>query len=260
MITRSESDEETTGGVPGIQESAKDDPNPPDVEAASTSLPAKNLTLAEDRARAQAAKAASQKRADEGAVAKKHTAPKSPLRGSPLFKGYHDVFGDSDFDEEEEEGVVYEPLDIFNGLEKQQEIFYQAVLQQGSLRVTPSAPSTPVYPRGYYPQEEETGYPVFLGRLKAPRGAPMNNEQIFVDDIDAARCVLLAPHRIPLKEFAGLRKTELKNITTQSQAEDLFWRWVSLKNFTVQELKELREDHLLFYVLDQRAFALGLPT
>ncbi|POM61182.1 hypothetical protein PHPALM_29841 [Phytophthora palmivora] len=42
------------------------------------------------------------------------------------------------------------------------------------------------------------------------------------------------------------------NTTTQTQAEDLFWRWVSLKNFTVQELKELREDRLLSYVLDQR--------
>ncbi|POM73438.1 LOW QUALITY PROTEIN: Hypothetical protein PHPALM_9717 [Phytophthora palmivora] len=43
-----------------------------------------------------------------------------------------------------------------------------------------------------------------------------------------------------------------KNTTTQTQAGDLFWRWVSLKNFTVQELKELREDRLLSYVLDQR--------
>ncbi|POM65374.1 LOW QUALITY PROTEIN: Hypothetical protein PHPALM_18918 [Phytophthora palmivora] len=40
-----------------------------------------------------------------------------------------------------------------------------------------------------------------------------------------------------------------ENTTTQTQAEDLFWRWVSLKNFT---LKELREDRLLSYVLDQR--------
>ncbi|POM70203.1 Hypothetical protein PHPALM_13392, partial [Phytophthora palmivora] len=43
-----------------------------------------------------------------------------------------------------------------------------------------------------------------------------------------------------------------ENTTTQTQAEDLFWRWVSLKNFTVQELKELREDRLLSYVLGQR--------
>ncbi|POM62680.1 hypothetical protein PHPALM_28120 [Phytophthora palmivora] len=77
--------------------------------------------------------------------------------------------------------------------------------------------------------------------------------------------VCCAPHRIPLKEFASLRKkpedrggifpvwgypwVQPENTTTQSQAEDLFWRWVSLKNFT---LKELREDRLLSYVLDQR--------
>ncbi|POM70715.1 ATP-binding cassette (ABC) Superfamily [Phytophthora palmivora] len=69
-------------------------------------------------------------------------------------------------------------------------------------------------------------------------------------------CVLLAPHRIPLKEFTSLRKkpedrgglfpvwgypwVQPENTTTQTQAEDLFWRWVSLKNFTVQELKELQ--------------------
>ncbi|POM61649.1 hypothetical protein PHPALM_29307 [Phytophthora palmivora] len=43
-----------------------------------------------------------------------------------------------------------------------------------------------------------------------------------------------------------------KNTTTPSQAEDLLWRWASLKNFTLQELKELREDRLLSYGLDQR--------
>ncbi|POM77375.1 Hypothetical protein PHPALM_5248 [Phytophthora palmivora] len=42
-----------------------------------------------------------------------------------------------------------------------------------------------------------------------------------------------------------------ENATTQTQAEDLFWRWVSRKNVTVQELKELREDRLLYYVLGQ---------
>ncbi|POM69525.1 LOW QUALITY PROTEIN: ATP-binding cassette (ABC) Superfamily [Phytophthora palmivora] len=82
-----------------------------------------------------------------------------------------------------------------------------------------------------------------------------------------SRCVLIASHRIPLKEFTSLRKklenrgglfpvwgypwVHLENSTTQSQAVDLFWRWVSLKNFTVQELNELREDRLLSYVLDQ---------
>ncbi|POM63546.1 ATP-binding cassette (ABC) Superfamily [Phytophthora palmivora] len=67
-------------------------------------------------------------------------------------------------------------------------------------------------------------------------------------------------HRIPLKERTSIQKksdTEYppihpENSSTQAQAEDLFWRWVSRKNFTVQELKELREDRLLSYVLDLR--------
>ncbi|POM63270.1 ATP-binding cassette (ABC) Superfamily, partial [Phytophthora palmivora] len=122
---------------------------------------------------------------------------------------------------------------------------------------------------------------MFLEHLKAPRRlihgrtsrgayerALVQVEPLFVNDIEAARCVLLAPHRIPLKEFTSLRKkpedrgglfpvwgypwVQPENTTTQTQAEDLFWRWVSLKNFTVQELQELREGRLLSYVLDQR--------
>ncbi|POM81003.1 LOW QUALITY PROTEIN: Hypothetical protein PHPALM_1092 [Phytophthora palmivora] len=130
-----------------------------------------------------------------------------------------------------------------------------------------------VYPRGYYPPDAGSGSPMFLEHLKAPRGLNhgrisrgayertlVQDKPLFVDDIEAVRCVLLAPHRIPLKEFTSLRKKPEdrgglfppENTTIQPQAEDLFWRWVSLKNFTVQELKELREDRLLSYVLDQR--------
>ncbi|POM62755.1 LOW QUALITY PROTEIN: hypothetical protein PHPALM_28038 [Phytophthora palmivora] len=126
-----------------------------------------------------------------------------------------------------------------------------------------------------------SGSPMFLEHLKASRGlnhgrtsrgayerASVQDEPLCVNDIKAARYVLLAPHRAPLKEFTSLRKkpedrgglfpvwgypwVQPENTTTQTQAEDLFWRWVSLKNFTVQKLKELREDRLLSYVLDQR--------
>ncbi|POM76764.1 ATP-binding cassette (ABC) Superfamily [Phytophthora palmivora] len=130
---------------------------------------------------------------------------------------------------------------------------------------------------------------MFLEHLKAPRGlnlgrtsrgayerALVQAEPLFANDIEAARCVLLAPHRIPLKEFTSLRKkpedrgglfpvwgypwVQPENTTTQTQAEDLFWRWVSLKNFAIQELKELRQDCLLSYVLDQRELRIELPT
>ncbi|POM70621.1 ATP-binding cassette (ABC) Superfamily [Phytophthora palmivora] len=125
-----------------------------------------------------------------------------------------------------------------------------------------------------------SGSPMFLEHLKAPRGlnhgrtsrgayerALVQDEPLFVKDIEAARCVLLAPHRISLKEFTSLRKKPKdrgglfhpENTTIQTQAEDLFWRWVSLKNFTVQEFKELREDRLLSYVLDQRDLRIEFP-
>ncbi|POM78482.1 ABC Superfamily [Phytophthora palmivora] len=151
--------------------------------------------------------------------------------------------------EEEEEGAVSEPREISNDLDEQQERYQAARLQD-----TP-VPPMPVYPRGYYPPDTGSGSPMFLEHLKAPH-------------IEATRCVLLAPHRIPLKEFTSLRKksedrgglfpvwgypwVQPENTTTQTQAEDLFWRWVSLKTFTVHELNELREDRLLSYVLDQR--------
>ncbi|POM58225.1 ATP-binding cassette (ABC) Superfamily [Phytophthora palmivora] len=88
----------------------------------------------------------------------------------------------------------------------------------------------------------------------------MSDESLFVNDVAAARCVVLALHRFPLKEFTSPRKKPEgpgglfppKNTTTASQAEDLLWRWASFKNFTLQELKELREDRLLSYGLDQR--------
>ncbi|POM65000.1 LOW QUALITY PROTEIN: Hypothetical protein PHPALM_19385, partial [Phytophthora palmivora] len=91
--------------------------------------------------------------------------------------------------------------------------------------------------------------------------APMSvqDESLFVNDIEAARCVLLAPHRIPLNEFTSLRKkpedrgglfpvwgyswVQPENTTTQSQAEDLAM---------LQKLSELRHDRLLSYLLDQR--------
>ncbi|POM78647.1 Hypothetical protein PHPALM_3795 [Phytophthora palmivora] len=104
---------------------------------------------------------------------------------------------------------------------------------------------------------------MFLEHLKAPRG--LNHGRT---SRGAYESVLLAPRRIPLKVFTRLRKkpehrgglfpvwgypcVQSENTTNQSQAEDLFWRWVSLKNFTVRELKEFREDRLLSYVLDQR--------
>ncbi|POM58727.1 LOW QUALITY PROTEIN: ATP-binding cassette (ABC) Superfamily [Phytophthora palmivora] len=111
---------------------------------------------------------------------------------------------------------------------------------------------------------------MFLEHLIAPRGlnyfSPIVCDVLFVNNIKAARYVLLGPHRIPLKKFTSRRKKPEDrgglfpewvslapdSTTTQSQAEDLFWRCVCLKDVTVQELKELPDDRLLPYVLDQR--------
>ncbi|POM70289.1 ABC Superfamily [Phytophthora palmivora] len=256
------------------QDAPADDTESSEAKAASTSSPAKNLTLTEGKARAQAAKATSAKRADEGAAAaKKRAAPGSPTSEPAIAKGFRSLFDSSDDDEEE--GAITEPQEISNDLGEQQER-YQAAQLQGA-----PAPPTPMYPHGYYPPDAGYGSPMFLEHLKAPRclnhgctsrgayeRALVQDEPLFVNDIEAARCVLLAQHRILLKEFTSLRKkpedrgglfpvwgypwVQPENTTAQAQAEDLFWRWVSLKNFTVQELKELREDRLLSYVLDQR--------
>ncbi|POM70395.1 ABC Superfamily [Phytophthora palmivora] len=194
------------------QDAPVDDTTSSEAKAASTSSPAKNLILAEGKARAQAAKAASSKRTDEGAAAaKKRAAPGSPTSEPSIAMGFKSLFDSSD--EEEEEGAVSEPQEISNDLDEQQER-YQAAQLQG----TPMPP-TLAYPRGYYPPDAGSGSPMFLEHLKAPRGlnhgrtsrgayerALVQHEPLFVNDIEAARCVLLAPHRIPLKEFTSLRK------------------------------------------------------
>ncbi|POM63963.1 ABC Superfamily [Phytophthora palmivora] len=265
MITGSESDGDSPGSTKDpsssqdapSQDAPVDDAESSEAKATSTSSPAKNLTSTEGKARAQVAKAASAKRADEGsAAAKKRAAPGSPTSEPSIAKGFKSLFDSSH--EDEEEGAVSEPHEISNDLDEQQER-YQAAQLQG----TP-VPPTPVYPRGYYPPDAGSRSPMFLEHLKAPRGlnhgrtsrgayerALVQDEPLFVNDIEAARCVLLAPHQNPLKELTIFRKkpedrgglftmwgypwVQPENTITQSQAEDLFWRWVSLKNFTVQD-------------------------
>ncbi|POM75299.1 ABC Superfamily [Phytophthora palmivora] len=212
MITGSDSDGDSPGSTKDptssqdapSQDAPVDDIESPEAKVASTSSPANNLTLDEGKARAQAAKAASSKQVDEGAAAaKKRAAPGPPSR---------DLF-DSSSDEGEEEGAVTEPQEISNNLDEQQER-YQAAQLQGA-----PVPPTPLYPRGYYPPDAGSGSPMFLEHLKAPRGlnhgrtsrgtyerALVQDEPLFVNDIEAARCALLAPHRIPLKQLTSLRK------------------------------------------------------
>ncbi|POM80387.1 Hypothetical protein PHPALM_1782 [Phytophthora palmivora] len=147
MITGSESAGGTTGSTkdptPSQDAPSQDAPigdsESSEAKAASTNSPAKSLSLDE--------------------------APGSPTSEPPITKGFRSLF-DSGSDEDEGEGAVTEPQEISNDLDEQQERF-QAAQLQGASEVTSSAPSTPVYPRGYYPPDAGPGSSMSLGHLKA---------------------------------------------------------------------------------------------
>ncbi|GMF61006.1 unnamed protein product [Phytophthora fragariaefolia] len=199
----------------------------PDTGSGQRSLPVRNLTLSEDLARVRGAATQHQ-----GAVAaqedptssRKRSASQSPRhKARASFRALFETSSDGD----EEEGAVPEPQEISNNPDGQKERYHVAQLQSSNL---PSAQaSVPVqstqtaggkaYPRGYYPPDEGTGAASFLETLQDPRGLVggytsrgaferklVMNESLFQVNIESARCVLLAPHRIPLKEFTTLRK------------------------------------------------------
>ncbi|KAG3126169.1 hypothetical protein C6341_g25487 [Phytophthora cactorum] len=85
---------------------------------------------------------------------------------------------------------------------------------------------------------------------------------LFTENIEAARCVLLAPHRIPLKEFTTRRKKPEnrgclhpvwgcpENCQSWGSADLLFWKWVASHSYSQEKLRELQQYRLLSYVLD----------
>ncbi|KAG2883707.1 hypothetical protein PC115_g21542 [Phytophthora cactorum] len=68
-------------------------------------------------------------------------------------------------------------------------------------------------------------------------GTPPRRNPLFAENIEAARCVLLAPHRIPLKEFTTRHKKP-ENRASHSYSQE--------------ELRELQQDRLLSCIVDQR--------
>ncbi|POM72281.1 ABC Superfamily, partial [Phytophthora palmivora] len=164
--------------------SAKDPPSSQDAPSQDTPAqdsPSQDAPV--DDTESSEAKAAS-----TSSPAKNLTSTEEPS----IAKGFKSLFDSSD--EEEEEGAVSEPREISNDLDEQQER-YQAAQLQG----TP-VPSTPAYPRGYYPPDAGSGSPMFLEHLKAPRGlnhgrtargayerALVQDKPLFVNDIEAAR-------------------------------------------------------------------------
>ncbi|GMF34413.1 unnamed protein product [Phytophthora fragariaefolia] len=210
----------------------------PDTGCGQRSLPVRNLTLSEGLARVRGAATQPQGATaaqEEPASSRKRSASQSPRRKArDSFRGMFD----SSSDDEEGEGKVPEPQEISNDLDGQRERYHAAQLQSRHL---PSAQaSVPVqstqtdggkaYPRGYYPHEEGTGAASFLEKLQDPRGLVgvyttrgaferelVMNEPLFQANIEAARCVLLAPDRIPLKEFlVSVRSRRLRVDSTPS--------------------------------------------
>ncbi|KAG3126580.1 hypothetical protein C6341_g25311 [Phytophthora cactorum] len=140
---------------------------------------------------------------------------------------YKNLFG-SDSEEKEEEGPINEPQEISNDFDRQQEDFQAAQRVRGRPTTgfrSPGHDGSPAreggapHPRGYWPPEPSSGAELYLEQLVAPRGligghtfkgayerTLVQRDPLFTENIEAARCVLLAPHRIPLKEFTTRRK------------------------------------------------------
>ncbi|POM67040.1 ATP-binding cassette (ABC) Superfamily [Phytophthora palmivora] len=238
------------------QDAPVDDTESSKAKAAPTSSPAKNLTLDEGKARAQVVKAAPQKRADDGAAAaKKRAASDSPTSELSTVKGFRSLFDASD--KVEEEGAVTDPQEIYNDLDEEQER-YQAAQLQGASEVASSASPTPVYPHGYYPPDAGSWSPMFPEHLKAPRGlnhgrtsrgacerASVQDEPLF-----ATTSRPLGIHESPeetRRPWWALPRVGYPLGTARELHNPIPGRGPVL-----EELKELREDRLLSYVLDQR--------
>ncbi|KAG3054861.1 hypothetical protein PI125_g25799 [Phytophthora idaei] len=183
----------------------------------------RNLSFSEGRERAQAAKAA----AEQSKHTKKRHASRSPRREALETKvdPYKNLFAS---DSDEEEGAVNEPQEISSYLDRQQEDFQAAQRVRGRLTTgshspghdgSPAREGGALHPRGYWPPEPSSGAELYLEQLVAPRGligghtskgayerTLVQRNQLFTENIEAARCVLLAPHRTPLKESTTRRK------------------------------------------------------
>ncbi|KAG2923311.1 hypothetical protein PC114_g4853 [Phytophthora cactorum] len=221
-----------------------------------------NVSFSEGRERAQAAKAA----AEQSKHAKKRNASRSPRREALETEVdlYKNLFA-SDSDEEEEEGAVNEPQEISNDLDRQQKDFQAAQRVRG--RPTTGSHSTA---RLFAKEERHTREGIGLQSLApgAYERTLVQRNPLFTESVEAARCVLLAPHRIPLKEFTTRRKKPKnrgglhpvwgypwvcpENRQSWGAADLLFWKRVASHSYSQEKLLELQQDLLLSFILDQR--------
>ncbi|ETP20248.1 hypothetical protein F441_06009, partial [Phytophthora nicotianae CJ01A1] len=115
-------------------------------------------------------------------------------------------------------GLWFQHHAFVRDLDRQQELFQAARQKPGGSEATPVGQGASINPKGYWPPEESFGADLFLSELKAPRGligghtsksayerALVQKEPLFADNMEAARCVLLAQHQIPLKDFTTCR-------------------------------------------------------
>ncbi|EGZ30593.1 hypothetical protein PHYSODRAFT_323954 [Phytophthora sojae] len=215
-------------------------------------LASKHLTLAQGRERAQASKAAAAAKAAE-AKAKKRSASRSP-RGSSSK-----LFIDSESEDEEQQQYHAASSGAY------------ARQPTATTAIESSSGGDATYPQGYFLPEPGTGAPALLEKLSAPRGliggytsrgsyerALVEKEPLFLGDVEVARCVLLAPHKLTLKEFTTLRKKP-EDKGGLHPVWGFHWvkpndnmTWSVRKGYSDQEFKELREDRTLSAILDVR--------
>ncbi|KAG2783242.1 hypothetical protein PC129_g23822 [Phytophthora cactorum] len=264
---------------------AMDSSNTRAVEGEKPRRVFRNLSFSEGRERTQAANAA----AEQSKHTKKRNASRSPRREAleTEVDPYKNLFGS---DSEEEEGAVNESQAISNDLDRQQEDFQAAHRVRGRPTTgshspghdgSPAREGGALHPRGYWPPEPSSGAELYLEQLVAPRGligghtskgayecTLVQRNPLFTENIEAARCVLLAPHRIPLKESTTRRKKPEnrgglhpvwgypwvcpENCQSWGVTDLRFWKWVSSHRYSQEELRELQQDRLLSYILDQR--------
>ncbi|OWZ09020.1 hypothetical protein PHMEG_00018343 [Phytophthora megakarya] len=195
---------------------------------------------------------------------KKRSASQSPRHSSAGDGSSRHLFSSSS--DEEKEAAVFNPFEVTNDLDHQQE---QALAARAQERHTPAhtvpTPAVahqlggePTYPRGYFPPDVSSGDQLFLERLESHRRPfqilqgrlrtrPGPNPGLFLDRHGCGQ------------EFTSLRKKpeasgELHPVWGYPwvQPEHTSTKWVSIKGYSAQKLQELRDEKTLSNILVQR--------
>ncbi|KAG2887988.1 hypothetical protein PC129_g16564 [Phytophthora cactorum] len=209
------------------------------MSPADEAMDPSNIRADEDDKPRRAAKAA----AEQSKHTKKRHASKSPRHEAleTEVDPYKDLFA-SDSDEEEEEGAVTEPQEISNDLDRHQDF-------QAAERVRGRSTTARLFAK----EERHTREGIGLQSLApgAYERTLVQRNPLFTENIEAARCGLLAPHRIPLKEFTTRRKKPEnrgglhpvwgypwvcpENWQSWGAADLLFWKWVASHSYSQEK-------------------------